>query len=319
MLVGGTLFVKPSVLLGYNERNQFNANWGVQYVSDDECRSIPTNVFRSCFYLNDIRATVAVTFQASDPTKFQAYLPANQSIILQMNVTVRSQLKEERFTYNVFRYVLNPSQREERQALETPTGMFCPNRTSTKPVPSNIPERVSSNAETFIPMGNTSSIFSSHNLYDTEFQFTRFDAWFPDPTGRSSGLHFTEIHDYAVGLTYRYDSSKHQCVVADIDSNLNDAVADPDNPSLIQMGNPQHVFLMDDVDYQYTGEKPCRDRVWCHVWIAEKNLPNKTVQHREWYWSSNINGEPVVHSSPVKLIIKQYVDGRPMGNFELST
>ncbi|UJR30823.1 hypothetical protein I4U23_018340 [Adineta vaga] len=313
-----TLFVKPSVLLGFDQRNQRNTNWGVRYQGDDILREIPTNVFRSCFYLYDIRATVLVTYHMSNPDKFQAYLPANESIVLQMNVTVKNQTSQDSYTYNVFRYSTNPSRREERQALETPTGLYCPNRISTMPIPSDIPERVSSNTELFVPLGNTSSIISTHSLFDTEFQFVRFDVWLPDPMGSPFWLHFTEIHDYAVGLTYRYDNRRHQCAVSNISSNLNDAVSVDGNPSLLQMGSPQHLFLMDDVDYQYSGEKPCRDRVWCHVWIGEKSMPGNVVQHREWYWSSSINGEPVVQSSPMKLILKQYTNGVLNGSYEMN-
>ncbi|CAF0850504.1 unnamed protein product [Adineta ricciae] len=314
-----TLFVKPSVLLGFNQRNQRNPDWGVRYQGDGELRRIPTMKFQSCFYLNDIRATVRVDFQVTNPDRFQPGLtPRNESLILQMDVKVKNQTTQENFLYNVFRYISEPSRREERQALETPTGIYCPNRISTMPIPSDIPERVSANSELFVPNGNSSAIFSSHSLYDTEFQFVRFDAWFPDPMGSPFWLHFTEIHDFAVGLTFRYDNRRHQCVVGNITTGLNDAVAIDDNPSFIQMGSPQHLFLMDDITYQYTGEKPCHDRIWCHVWIGEKALPNAAVQHREWYWSSSINGEPTTRSKPMKLVLKQYNNGVPNGTYEMN-
>jgi len=313
-----TLLLKPSALLGYDARNQLNPNWGLNADSDGDLRGIPVKKFKSCFFASDIRATVAATYYVSDVTKFQAYLPSNQSIILQIDVAIKSQMgKRESYSYNFFRYIPNPSRFEERQALETPAGVYCANRTSTLNVPSNIPGRASSNIESYVPPFNN-SIVSSHSLYDTEFQFSRFDAWFPDPSGGPNWYHLTEIHDFAIGLSYGFNHTNRQCLVRDISPNGNDAVTVDGSPNLIQMGDPQHLFLMDDISFQYTGEKRCRDRVWCHVWIGEKPMPNNTVQHLEWYWASSVNGEPLTQWIPMKLIIKsQYID-IPIFTFELT-
>ncbi|CAF3453086.1 unnamed protein product [Rotaria sp. Silwood2] len=161
-----TLFIKPSILLGFNPRNQINSLWGNQYIGDEDLRGIPTNKFKSCFFVPDIRATVSATYYVSDVTKIQSNLSANQSMILQIDVQIRNQVgRQETYEYNVFRYTPNPNLQEELQALETPAGVYCPNRTSTLPVPENIPDRVSSNSEAFITQSN-SSILSAHNLYD---------------------------------------------------------------------------------------------------------------------------------------------------------
>ncbi|CAF1354200.1 unnamed protein product [Rotaria sordida] len=313
-----SLMIKPSILLGFNHRNENNTLWGNQYIGDEDLRGIPTNKFKACFYVSDIKATVSATYWVSDVTKFQAYLPSNESIILQIDVQIRNDGgRQDQYRYNVFRYTPNPSRREERQALETPAGVYCPNRTSTLPIPSNIPERVSSNSEALIPQANA-SIFSTHGLYDTEFQFSRFDLWFPDNFGRPQWHHYTEIHDFAVGLSYQYNHSTRHCTVRDINTGFNDVVTVDEHPNVLQMGSPQHLFLMDDITYQYAGEKPCRDRVWCHVWIGENYLPNGTVQHREWYWSSTINGDPVEQSTPMKMVLKSYVNSVPVYSFEIA-
>ncbi|CAF3483434.1 unnamed protein product [Rotaria sp. Silwood1] len=318
VIQANTLFLKPSVLLGYDNRNQINPSWGNQYIGDEILRGIPTNKFKSCFYVPDISATVSATYYISDATKFQAYLPANGSIILKIDVQIRAQNgRQEIYTYNVFRYTPYPSRREQRQALETPEGVYCPNRTSTLVVPQNIPERVSSNSEALITQLNN-SILSTHGLYDTQFQFSRFDIWYPDPVGGPNWLHYTEIHDFATGLNYQYNQITRQCSIRNISTGSNDAVGVDGKPNLIQMGSTEHLFLMDDITYQYTGEKRCRDRVWCHVWIGEKSLPNNTVQHREWYWASTINGVYLRESFPVKMVLKTYVNSVPTMQFEIA-
>ncbi|CAF1296429.1 unnamed protein product [Rotaria sordida] len=313
-----TLFVKPSILLGYDPRNEPNRQWGIRYDGDEDLRGIPTNRFKSCFYVNDIKATVSATYYVSDVNKFQAYLPANTSIIVKLDVTISHPSgRRESYTYNVFRYTPNPQRSEERQALETPAGVFCPNRTSTLAVPANIPERVSANSEVLIPNLN-SSIISSHNLYDTEFQFTRFDVWYADPAGGQRWFHMTEIHDFAVGLSFQYNNTNGQCTVRDINTNGNDAVPTDGSPNLLQMGSPQHLLLMDDIIYQYTGEKRCRDRVWCHVWIGEKPMPNDTVEHREWHWAASVNNEPLQNLIPMKLVLRRYVSGILLFSVEIN-
>ncbi|CAM2718156.1 unnamed protein product [Rotaria socialis] len=313
-----TLFVKPSILLGYDPRNQQNTAWGVHYDGDGKLRGIPTNRFKSCFLVSDTQATVSATYHVSDPTKFQAYLPANESIPLQIEVTTTSPRGgRESFVYNIFHYSPNPRQFEERQALETPAGVYCPNRTPTLPVPTNIPESSSANTEMFIPNFN-SSILSSKNFFDTNFQFTLFDVWYADPAGGPLWFHLTEVHDFAVGLSYQFNHSNYRCAVRDLNTGGNEAVSVDGNPSLLQLGNPQHIFLLDDMEYQYTGEKRCRDRVSCHVWIGEKSLGNDTVEHREWYWATRVNGEVLTDWIPSKLVIKRYVSEVPVMNIELN-
>ena len=302
-------YLKPSILLGFDPRNQPNPEWGIRYDSDGLLRNIPTHIFKSCFNVSDLNATVQVTYHVSDVTKFQAYLPANESLILQLDVNIStSSSNHQKYTYNVFRYTPNPSGRRERQALETPSGVYCSNRTKGKDLPSDIPDRVSSNAELFLPEFNK-TILSFHNLYDTEYLFTRSDIWMADRFGGSDWQHYTEIHDYGVGLSYQYNYNTRRCRVSDINANTSDAVSVDGSPNLYQMGTSQHLFLMDDITYQYTGEKRCRDRVRCDVWIGEKNITNETADHREWYWATRFNDEILQRSIPMKLVVKRYISG----------
>jgi hypothetical protein len=308
VIQAGTLIVKPSVLLGFTEKNQRNSLWGVTYETETYVRGIPASVFTSCFYVNDINAQVGATYFVSNASLFQPSLISNESAILQIDVTVEAPSRQDSYTYHVFRYVPNPNPLEVRQALETPTGVYCPNRSPGLPVPKNIPSRVSSNFELYLPMLN-STIYSGHNLIDTEFKFTRNDLWFPDPAGSAAWIHFTEIHDFGTGLSYQYNHLNRQCSVLNISQNLNDAVPVNGRPDLLQIGNPEHLFLLDDIDYQYTGMKPCRDRVLCHVWIGEKTIANNDVEHREWYWAVSVNGETLPQWIPMKMINKHYRAG----------
>lgn len=266
--------------------------------------------------MNDIKATVSAVIYASDPAKFHADFRRNESIILRIEAEIRNENgRTDSYQYNVFRFIPNPRRQEERQALETPEGVYCPNRTGTLPIPSNIPERLSSNSEALIAQAN-GSIFSTHGLYDTEAQFTRYEIWYPDPFGGPKWYHYTEIHDFSTGLNFQYNYTDRRCKVRDINQGFQDAVTVDGQPNLLQLTSTQHLFLLDDVTYQYTGEKRCRDRVWCHVWIAEKELPNNTLQHREWYWASRINDEPLREWIPMKLVLRAYMNSTLQYSFE---
>jgi hypothetical protein len=313
-----TLIVKPSILLGFDPRNKKSPDWSITYQGNGTSRGLPTEQFTSCFFVQDIKATFAVTYHVLNENVFLAPSPDNQSILLQFSVRVKSENKPvESYTYNVFRFVPNPIRQEQRQALETPAGTYCNGRDPGLPVPKNIPERVSSNTEFFVPDANA-SIFSAHTLYDTEFQYSRFDAWFPDQDGGPVWDHYVTLHDFSAGLSYQYNPSTLECDVRDIDPNAGDTSPVDGRPDLIQMASPQHLFLFDDIEYQYTGEKPCRDRVLCHVWIGRKELGSGAAQQREWYWAFSINDQPLVQWIPMKLILKNYADSAPTSVFEFS-
>ena len=197
-------------------------------------RGLPTNVFRSCFELPEIQATVSATYQISDITRSQVAVATNQSTILEINVQIASRSGQNvSYTYNVFRYTPNPKQRELQQALETPTGVYCANRISTIVVPSNIPQRFSFNNEVFVPTVNR-SIFSANELFDRSAQFTRSEIWAADPSGLSM-THSTEIHDFGTGLRYRYNHQTRQCQVDGIVPGMGDTSGVDGRPNLVQM------------------------------------------------------------------------------------
>lgn len=318
VVVKNTSLIKPSVLLGFDPRNKKNVNWSIKFVNNSQIRGYPALKFTSCFFVTDIRATVSVDIYVLNEMLFNIQSADNQSIILQMDVRVkRADGQPESYTYNVFRYVPNPTRREQRQALETPAGVFCPGRTPGRPIPQNVPERVSSNNEALIPEAGA-SIVSTHGLYDTEVQFTRSDVWFVNPAAGSRWQHYTELHDFANGLRYQYNRTTRQCQVGDILKNSTDATTVPGQPNLIEMGTPQHFFLMDDIEYQYTGEKLCRDRVMCHVWIGEKKVDDTTFQHREWYWGYSIDDKEIEPWIPIKFVWKTYKNAVVVNSYEIN-
>ncbi|CAF1014057.1 unnamed protein product [Didymodactylos carnosus] len=294
--VSGTV-LKPSILLGYDSKNKINPAWATRFVGETILRGIPVDIFIACFYVQDIQTTVEATYYYSNVTKFHGYLGRNTPILLQIDVKTVAFGKQESYQYNIFRYTPYPRPNQEIRALETPTGYFCKNRNSTKPLPSDLPERLSVNSETQVPQLNN-TILSGHELFDKQAEFVRLDLFF----GRLG--HFTEIHDYRTGLSYRYEHMTQRCTVNDINGQF-DGVQVEGQPNIVRMRDGLEFFLLDNTTFHYTGVRHCRERVNCHVWIGEKALDGnrKGTQHREWYWAFEMNGVELRNLIPIKFIM----------------
>lgn len=210
-----TLFIKPSVLLGYDNRNQNNLQWGVVYNGTSPIREIPTNVFRSCFYLSDIHATVSATYYISDPKQYESYFPQNFSIVLQIDVSVVSDDRRQKsYVYNIFFYTTDLSQDKAEQQLDTPEHVFCPKRINSLQLPNDLPERFSFNQERILTTQNM-TIKSESNVFDRISGFSRLDKWIQ--TANDSRLdRLIELDDFATGLRYQYDQRKQSCSVSSI-------------------------------------------------------------------------------------------------------
>ncbi|CAF1158382.1 unnamed protein product [Didymodactylos carnosus] len=57
--------VKPSILLGYDSRNNENQQWGTRFQKETTIRGIPVDVFQACFYVPDIQTTIEATYYIS--------------------------------------------------------------------------------------------------------------------------------------------------------------------------------------------------------------------------------------------------------------
>ncbi|CAF4068948.1 unnamed protein product [Rotaria sp. Silwood2] len=294
-----TPFIKPSVLLGYNARDEINLNFGTKFIRASQLSFMPVNIFESCFYLNDLRITVAVTYHMTDIEKFPSFGYMNDSVPLRIEVRTKSTLadNEETYFYNIFRFLSNLTAEQQQQALSIPAGIFCLNQTNTKPAPSNLSDKISMNGEIQILSGEEFAIESVDTIYDRPFQFAQFKVW------SNNSAQTIELHDFATGLIYRYFTSTQQCNVWRINSSMSDALPIPNQSHFFQMAQPLHLFLLDDMNFQYTGSRECHRQMRCHVWIGEKPLSSGTgFERREWYWAYEFNNRTIEPWIPVRLV-----------------
>lgn len=295
--IESAIFVKPSVLLGYDARDKFNPSFGVNFNGTSILKFMPVNIFKSCFYLNDVRQTLAVTYYMTDIEKFPSLGYMNESIPLRIEV----QTKSGTYFYNIFRFLPNLTLERLQRATSLPSGTFCLNQTNTKPIPDKIAASISINGEVFQPHEKKFVIDSFDTIYDRLLKFARFK------TFMSNGEQSIEVHDFTNGLVYHYLPRTRQCKVWAIDANTSDAALVPGQSQYFQMIKPIHLFLLDDMNFQYIGSKECHSQMLCHVWIGENSLSNQSgFERREWYWAYKFNNETIDPWIPVLLVYTRF-------------
>ncbi|CAF1560284.1 unnamed protein product [Rotaria magnacalcarata] len=297
--IESAVFVKPSVLLGYDARDMNNPNFGAKFIGPSQLKFMPVNIFESCFYLNDSRETVAVTYYMSDIEKYPTFGYLNDSIPLRIEVRTKSAVNnnEGTYFYNIFRFLSNLTVERQQHALSLPAGIVCSNQTNTKSIPGNFSEHISINGEVLLSFGNKLAVESFDTIYDQSLQFARFKSFL------SNGEQTIELHDFATGLVYHYLISTRQCQVWKINSTISDAAPIPGQSQIFQMAKPLHLFLLDDMNFQYVGSRKCHSRMLCHVWIGENLLPDQSeFERREWYWAYQFNGQNIEPWIPTRLV-----------------
>ncbi|CAF1080776.1 unnamed protein product [Rotaria sordida] len=297
--IQSAIFVKPSVLLGYDARDAINPNFGTKFIRTSQLRFMPVNIFESCFYLNDSHVTVAVTYYMTDIATFPSFGYMNYSVPLRIEVRTKSAPdgNEGTYFYNIFRFLSDLTVEQQQQALSIPPGIFCLNQTNTKPAPSNFSDKISMNGEVLILFGKEIIIESLDTIYDRSFQFAQFKSW------SKNGEQTIELHDFATGLVYRYLASTRQCKVWTFNSSMSDAIPMPGQSQFFQMASPLHLFLLDNMNFQYTGSRECHSHMLCHVWIGENARSNQSgFERREWYWAYQFNNQTIEPWIPIRLI-----------------
>jgi len=274
--------VKPSVLLGFDGRNNYNNAFYTRYIGKEIIRDgIPTLKFQSCFYINQAKLTINATYYIGESPSDQSSTNNKPDFV---QIDVRS--NNYPYTYNIIRYESNPS-----LTITTPSGAFCPNRTNTKDFPQNLPSRLFLHAESYTPKNNDkpSRIESYNRFIDETLEFERIDyslrkiVTVPPPSGL--------LVDYSTNLNYMYTRETQQCTVTNVSAHSMGTT----NEILFQFGDTN-----DSTRFHYTGLTRCgREHVHCHRWIGQRDL-NTFIQQFEWYWSAQYNDIDLQELIPIK-------------------
>ncbi len=273
-------FVKPSILLGFNGRNNYSQSFYTRYIGKEIIRGgILTKKFQSCFYIDQRNLTINATYYVSEPfsNEIDRYTAAN---IVQIDI----QSNDYPYTYNIIRFIPNPS-----RTISTPSGAFCPNRNDTKEFPKNLPSQLYLHAEAYTLKSDiTSSKIDSYNrLIDQTLEFERLDY-----NIKNRSLSNRLLIDYLTNLSYIYTHETQQCTVM--------------NASVHSMRTTNELLFQfdtrnDSIEYHYTGLSECgREYMQCHRWIGKRDMDD-LVQQYEWYWSAKYNNIDLKELIPIKV------------------
>ena len=283
--------VKPSVLFGFDGRNNVNNAFYTRYIGRAIIRDgISAQKFQSCFYLTEEKLTINATYYLSEP-KPQGKAVISTTDFIQVDVRSNNYL----YTYNIIRFAAKPS-----LTITTPAGVYCPNRTNTKDLPENLPSHLYFHAETYsLKTSDTKArVETFDRLLDEGLQFERTDysmgkAVYPPPPSSA-------LIDYATNLSYLYTRDTQQCTVM----NISRPSMETTSEILFQMGTTD-----DWSGLQYTGITDCgRENVQCHRWISQRDL-NVVIQQFEWYWAATYNQLDLQVSLPIKMNVKTMYKG----------
>ncbi|UJR27450.1 hypothetical protein I4U23_008739 [Adineta vaga] len=275
--------VKPSVLFGFDGRNNYNNAFYTRYLGTETIRDgIRTKKFQSCFYINQENVTINATYYIADLSPDQSMSNRKSEFV---QIDVRS--NNYPYTYNIIRYVPNPL-----LTITTPSGVYCPNRTNTKTFPQNLPSHLSLHAETYTLRNNNTParIESTNRLIDETLQFERIDYTMNKILIISppSGL----LVDYSSNLNYVYTRDSQQCMVMNVSAHTMGTT----NEILFNFGDKNNT-----IHFQYTGLTSCgRQHVQCHRWIGQQDLGVYMKQY-EWYWSAKYNDIDLQELIPIKV------------------
>ncbi|CAF0936927.1 unnamed protein product [Rotaria sp. Silwood1] len=276
-------YVKPSILLGFDGRNNYSIEFNTRYIGKEIIRSgISTNKFESCFYINQENLTINATYYLSESPPNEIHTNAAPDLV---QIDVRS--NNYAYTYNIIRYVSNPS-----LTITTPSGVYCPNRINTKEFPENLPSRLLLHAEIYIPKNNDtpSRIESYDRFIDETLKFERIDYSIGKIITSTSPNRI--LIDYLTSLSYMYTRETQQCTVM----NASTHAIETTNEILFQFGATNN-----SIQFQYTGLTNCgREHVQCHRWIGQRDL-NTLIQQYEWYWSARYNDIDLSEFIPIKV------------------
>ncbi|CAF3626372.1 unnamed protein product [Rotaria sp. Silwood1] len=274
--------VKPSILLGFNERNEYNNRFYTRYVGSTTVRGgIAVQQFQSCFYVSEQNLTINATY----------FLKLSNSNVASDIVQIDVLSKNFSSTYNIIRFISNST-----LDITTPSGVFCPNRTITKKIPENFPSRLSLHAEALVPVLNTTSttIESYDRLIDQVLEFERID-YIGTKNNSLPSSATRMLIDYSVGLSYTYERETQQCTVMNMSVNTHMHTM---SQIVFQFGTDNNV-----IKFQYTGIHECdRDRLQCHRWIGQNEQVN-FIQQYEWFWSAKYNQIDLQKFIPIKVNI----------------
>ncbi|KAK3595423.1 hypothetical protein CHS0354_003417 [Potamilus streckersoni] len=289
-------------LLGYNVVNGkahiYSANSALHfggkgvnevYMGKDVVRGIRVDRWSSCQYWADMDATMTIDWYFTDETEWDSAVG--------ISIPVRAHVKGRVYTSNTqshdfdhyyeFFHFFPFIEGSDNSVFETPSGVQCPGRKNTKPLPTIPPDVFSFTTEILDNRQNTISFMDEY--FDHKDKLVKYD-YRPLPTEYSpyGTNHIIEIHDFNTGVAYITDVTRGNCTIQSIEQgNFDDKTLDARH---VRMRSAREFFYFDSTNYTYEGVKKNRN-IDCDSWIGlRSDFPTKQAGVNstwEWYFATN--------------------------------
>lgn len=268
---------------------RFGNGTNEQYMGQATIRGMLVDHWKSCMYWNSIDATMEVHWYFTTPTWGMAdgrsQVPVRCTVtgnVWEVSKGVRNPRKFTH-TYEFSEFLTDDMAGLKTKTFETPSGVICPGRKDTKPLPT--PHKAFSFiAEILTP--STKTIAFIKELYDQDMGLVRYD-YIPSADSISQfgyGL-LTQVHDFSEGIAYVIDPNIGNCTAQPIDGTGFDAKFVDNNNFFVRIRTPAEFFYFDQANYAYEGVKNVRG-VDCDVYITQRTdwPPLTTGYTSKWEW-----------------------------------
>ncbi|KAK3095217.1 hypothetical protein FSP39_011664 [Pinctada imbricata] len=265
---------------------RFGGNITEIYKGTTTVRGMLVNHWQSCMYWKNIDATMTVDWYFSAPGWTMAtsnQIPVRcvvQGVTYEVkNGSVVPRNFNHTYEFSEFRNSIDPQ--EAIDIFETPSGVVCPHRLDTRPLP-NPSNYFRFTSEILNP--DMKSIGFIKEWYDYNMSLVRYD-YKPQPENPSPyGFDLlSEIHDFSEGVAYIRDPAMGNCTPVPISAVGFDAKYAPDAIH-VRIRNSKEFFYFDKTQYAYEGVKNVRG-IDCNVWIGNRqDWPTGSPTNTTWEW-----------------------------------
>ncbi|XP_061182284.1 uncharacterized protein LOC133190610 [Saccostrea echinata] len=299
-------------VLDSNYALKFGSKYNETYLGQESIRGIIVNHWRSIFHWSGAKVNYTIDYYFSAESIWNT----SSSFV---SVPVRAEVQGPGRTSPIHHvydfYSFNPSLPDDiTTVFETPVGVICPGRKSTRGLP-QIPSQFYYRMEVINEILNL--VTTVDVWYDEDYKLVRTD-YKPlssgPPTYNTNPL--TEVHDFNGGVRYVRDNFYGNCTVLPLSSKAFGAAetmsATITNGSFVlHMKNPLQLFDLDS-NFTYVGKRLCR-KMTCDVFSARRpyfvqgfGTSNATIEFyflTDDYTNYPNDGSAATRDVPVKITI----------------
>ncbi|KAL4216347.1 hypothetical protein ACF0H5_024074 [Mactra antiquata] len=299
--VGNTAVMKtPFEFLNFNM-----SGTSYQYVNKTKIRGVSCNMWRSCNYWPNVKASFIAEHYFSDTNWMTSRLTAQLPVRVHIyGNAVDPDGKKRRFDhmYEFIDFHVQSTKGKSSFPYETPTGVYCPRAKNLKPLPT---PTSAFHFTSEVIFGQTISRIKE--WYDSDMSLVRYDY---DPLGDYTWgtKPLTQVHDFNTGVAYVIDQLRGNCSAVPISSTGFDSRKADATHARIRTA--KEFFYFDKGSYIYEGRRIARGII-TDVWTAQRNdwpAPNSPNSTWSWYFAtSNYTAnlaDVLSFGNPVRLTLK---------------